>query len=61
MNPVCCRVKDASRSSLNASGTPALQMLCPLTQVKYLLIVGTAVMIMQTGTGHIKDLTGLNS
>ena len=51
MDPVCCRVKDARRSSLNATGAPTVLMLCPLTKVNCLLTVGTATVTMQTGKG----------
>lgn len=59
MDPVCCRVKDARRSSLNATGAPTVLMLCPLTKVKCLFTVGTATVTMQTGKGITKDLKGL--
>lgn len=59
MDPVCCRVKDARRSSLNATGAPTVLMLCPLTKVNCLLTVGTATVTMQTGKGITKGLKGL--
>lgn len=61
MDPVCCRVKDARRSSLNATGAPTVLMLCPLTKVTCLFTIGTATMTMQTGKGITKDLKGLIS
>ena len=59
MDPVCCRVKDARRSSLNATGAPTVLMLCPLTKVNCLLTVGTATVTMQTGKGIFKGLQDL--
>lgn len=59
MDPVCCRVKDARRSSLNATGAPTVLMLCPLTKVICLLKLGTATVTMQTGKGIIPDPKGL--
>lgn len=58
MDHVCCRVKDARGSSLNATGAPTVLMLCPLTKVNCLLIVGTATVTMQTGKGTTKGLKG---
>lgn len=59
MDTVCCRAKDARRSSLNATGAPTVLMLCPLTKVICLLKVGTATMTMQTGKGTIPGLKDL--
>ncbi len=60
MDPVCCRAKDARRS-VNTTGALPVQMLCPLTQTICLLIVGTAVLNMQTGKEGIKDLKDQSS
>lgn len=59
MDTVCCRAKDARRSSLNATGAPTVLMLCPLTKVMCLLKVGTATMTMQTGKEIIPGLKDL--